>query len=639
MSPEQARGLEVDYRSDLWSLGVVLYELLTQKSPFLSDTPSDTMAAILKTDPPPPGLLVPELPDEIGRVVTKLLAKRAEDRYQSAESLIAELCELAEGLKHPKTFKRQRTTAGANRSVSVSSSGLNQHRSRKFVKGVASIQSYVRSASKPTKLGLSLLPLLVLTALFILRYSGYSSPRIQASPITSIAVLPFANGNDNPNTEYISDGLSESLIERFSRLSRIKVIARNSSFKYREKPADIKNIARELGVQALVIGTVTRRGDDLQLSVELIDANQASQLWAGQYQYKAADLPVVLNDITRKVAGSLNLGLSIEELNLITRDQRGERGAYEWYLKGRFYWNQLTEEALNKSIECFNEALAIDPQYALAYTGLANSYITLGANYRPPEEAFHNAELNAQKALEIDGDLADAHYAMAAIRYLYRWDLPSGEKELKRSLELNPNYAMANSLLSSLYLTRGDMKQAADYINRALELDPLSLLFNARLSSIYYFQRDNERAIKLHQKILNENADASFLYNGIAIAYAQLKRFPEALAASQRAMVTMGQDPNTLSTLGVIYALSGRANDAKWVAGTLEQLSKKRYVQPYLIASIYIALGDKNMSFIWLEKAGEQRDSYMLRIKVDPVFDKIRSDPRYDRLLESTNLG
>jgi len=283
--------------------------------------------------------------------------------------------------------------------------------------------------------------------------------------------------------------------------------------------------------------------------------------------------------------------------------------------------------------------LAIDPQYALAYTGLANSYITLGANYRLPEEAFHNAELNAQKALEIDGDLADAHYAMAAIRYLYHWDLPRGEKELKRSLELNPNYAMANSLLSSLYLTKGDTKQAAAYINRALELDPLSLLFNARLSSIYYFQRDNERAIKLHQKILNENADASFLYNGIAIAYAQLKRFPEALAASQRAMVTMGQDPNTLSTLGVIYALSGRANDAKWVAGTLEQLSKKRYVQPYLIASIYMALGDKNRSFIWLEKAGEQRDSYMLRIKVDPVFDKIRSDPRYDRLLESTSLG
>jgi len=640
MSPEQARGLEVDHRSDLWSLGVVLYELLTQKSPFLSDTPSDTMAAILKTDPQPLGLLVPELPEEIERVVTKLLAKGAEDRYQSAESLIADLCNLTEGLKHRKTLGHHpETIAGVDSSALVPSSGLNQRRSKLLFKSVALILAYVRSASKPTKFGLSALMLITLITLLILRYSGYSSPEIQASPITSIAVLPFTDGNGDPNTEYISEGLSESLIERFSRLSRIKVIARNSSFKYKGKSADLKNIARDLGVQALVIGTVTQQGDDLQVSVELVDANRTSQLWAGQYQYKASDLPLILNDITRKIAAKLNLDLSGDELNLITKDQRGAGNAYEWYLKGRFYWNRLTEEALDKSIECFNEALAIDPQYALAYTGLADSYISLGANYRSPEEAFHKAELNAQKALEIDSDLAEAHYAMAAIRYIYYWDLSRAEKELKRSLELNPNYAMANSLLCSLNLTRGDTKQATAYINRALELDPLSLLFNMRLSDIYYFQRDNERAIKLHQKLLSENADVSFFYNNIAMAYAQMKRFDEALAASQRATILMGQDADTLSTLGIIYALSGRANEARWVAETLEQLSKKRHVQAYLIASIYGALGDKDQAFMWLKRAGEQRDSSMLRIRVDPVFDKIRSDPRYDKLLESVNLG
>jgi TolB-like protein/Flp pilus assembly protein TadD len=572
--------------------------------------------------------------------VMKLLAKGAEDRYQTTESLIADLCNLTEGLKHRETLEHHpEIIAGTESTTPVPSSAVNQRRSKLPFKSVAAIPAFVRSVAKPTRLGLSALLVIAFIALLVLRYSGYSAPETQAPPITSIAVLPFVNQDGDPNTEYLSDGLSESLIERFSRLSRIKVIARSSSFKYREKSADLKSIAQDLGVQALVAGTVTRQGDDLQVSVELVDVNRATQLWSGQYQSKSSNLPVILHDITRKIAAKLNLGLSTEELNLITRDQSAAGNAYEWYLKGLFYWNQLTEDSLDKSIECFNEALAVDPQYALAYAGLANSYIVLGANYRPPQEPFRRAELNAQKALEIDDALAEAHYAMAATRYLYYWDLPGAEKELKRSLELNPNYALANSLLCYVSLTRGDTKQATAYINRALELNPLSLLFNVRLSDIYYFQRDNARVIELYQKLLGENEDASFLYNNIAIAYAQMKRFDEALAASQRAMVLTGQDPNTLSALGIVYALSGRANEARWVARTLEQLSKKRYTQAYSIAAIYSALGDKNQAFAWLEKATTQRDSYMLKIKVDPVFDKIRSDPRYVRLLESVNLS
>ncbi|HEX8174168.1 MAG TPA: protein kinase [Pyrinomonadaceae bacterium] len=638
MSPEQARGLEVDGRSDLWSLGVVLYELLTQKNPFLSDTPSDTIAAILKTDPPPASLWVPELPEGLERIVTKLLAKAVEDRYQSAGSLIVDLSNLGEELERRENLKHQGTDAEVNNSNAVPSFVLNQQRSKIFLKGVASIKRRIRTASKTFKFVISTLLLIALTIPVMLRYSGYPVTETQSPSITSIAVLPFTNVTSDPNNEYICDGLSESLIERFSRLSRIKVIARGSSFTYKKRAPDLKNIARDLNVQALIIGTVTRQGDGLQVSVQLLDANQASQLWTKRYQYKASDLPIILNDITQKIAAELNLGLSPEELNLLTRDQRGAHDAYELYLKGRFYWNQLTEESLDKSIECFNEVLAIDPQYALAYAGLASSYSTLGANYRSSEEAFRKAELNAQKALEIDGDLAEAHYAMGMISYMYYWDLQRAERELRRALELNPNYAMANSMLCALSLTKGDVKQATGHINRALELDPLSLLFNVRLYGIYYFQRDYERANRLQQKILNEHEEASFVYNDIAIAYALMNRFDEALAASQRAVVLMGQDPDTLSTLGIIYALSGRLGDARWVAGRLEQLSQNRHVPAYTIAAIYSAIGDRNQAFVWLNKATEQRSSQMLLIRLDPIFDKVRSDPRYAQLLKSINL-
>lgn len=640
MSPEQARGMRVDDRSDLWSLGVVLYEILTQKSPFLSETPTDTMAAILKTDAPPLGLSVPEIPEGIELVVTKLLAKAVENRYQSADSLIVDLCALADELKRPRNLKHaQGDNEVVSSSTSVPASALNQQRSRRALKSFASIQRYILNISKATKFVVPALLLIALIILVTLRYSGYSAQEIQPRTVTSIAVLPFTNVTGEPNNEYICDGLSESLIERFSRLSRIKVIARGSSFTYKKRGTDLKNIARDLNVQALITGTVTRQEDDLLISVQLLDAGQVTQLWAGQYRYKAPELPIILNDITRKIAASLNLDLSAAESNLITRGQRGVRDAYELYLKGRFYWNQLTEESLDKSIECFNQALDIDPEYALAYTGLANSYSTLGANYRSPEDAFRKAELNAQKALEIDADLAEAHYAMGMISYMYYWDLQRAERELIRSLELNPNYAMANSMLCALSLTKGDVKRATGYINRALELDPLSLLFNVRLYGIYYFQRDYERAIRLQQKILNEHKEASFIYNDIAIANAQANRFDEALAASQRATVLMGQDPDTLSTLGIIYALSGRADDARWIAGRLEYLSKNRHVPAYSIAAIYVAIGDRNQAFMWLNKAAEQRSSQMLLIRVDPIFDKVRSDPRYIKLLESVNPG
>ena len=641
MSPEQARGLELDTRTDIWSLGVVFYELLTQTNPFLAETPSDTIAAILKTEPPPASVLSSGLPSEIERVVVKVLSKVRDDRYQSADSLINDLSCVSQELKVQGTREHSSESIVGTRQLSSRSTGqlagITQSNS------VGSFASLKYAVGHHPSIRITLLLSLVIGSLGIatlvtLKIASHSTAEVKATPITSIAVLPLVHGEGDPGVEYVSDGLSEGLIERFSRLSRLNVIARNSSFKYKGKSVQPQDVARDLGVQALVVGTVAREGDDLQIRVDLVDANGTNQLWSGQYKTKISDLPLVLSDISQHIAGKLNLDLSGDELNLITRNQGAAGNAYERYLKGRFYWNQVNEEAMDKSIQCFDEALQIDPQFALAYAGLANSYNTLGGNWRSPSETFPKAEFNAQKALQLDRDLPEAHYAKAVTRYLYYWDLVEAEKELKYCLALNPNYAEASSLLSSLSLTRGDLEGATTHIQKAVERDPLSLIFNAKLAYIYYCQQDNQRALAQFQKILKREPNASLLYNVLAKVYAHMGRFSEALESSQRATILVGQDPEALSTLGEVYALSGNTKQARWVAATLEDRSKTKYVQAYFIASIYGALGAKDEAFTWLAKANKQHSALLLRLQVDPAFDKIRSDRRYQELVKSMHI-
>jgi eukaryotic-like serine/threonine-protein kinase len=633
MSPEQARGGQLDARTDLWSLGVVFYELLSNRNPFLKDDTKDTIAAITDSSPPPLSSYCPDLPAEIESLVNKLLSRSPGDRFQSAQSLLASLTVAAEQIK---THHQEEQ---ATKSGNTTSETLRRHTAPLSSVDNTTIRfrpRFLQQAIAHPTIPVAVVSAIVVTLLLVLKAGNDRPSTISPLPIRSLAVLPLVNESGDQNGDYVSDGLSEGLIERFSRLAQLNVIARNSSFKYKGKAP--KDVAKELGVQALVVGTIVKDRDDMQIKVDLVDESGTNQLWSGRYHNKTSNLPLLLNDVARQIAGRLNLNLTDEELNLVARDQNVAGNAYERYLKGRSYWNQLTEEGLDKSIECFNEALAIDPKFALAYTGLANSYNTLGAAYRSSAEVFGKAELNAQKGLALDGNLAEAHYAIAVTRYVYKWDLSGAENEAKRSLELNPNYAIAYSLLSSISLSRGDLNQATTHINRALKLDPLSLLFNSRLSYIYYCQRDTEKQLKLIQNFLNREPSASLFYNDMAMAYAQTGKFDDAMAASQRAMAVIGQDPDTLSTLGVVNGLAGKTKDAKWVAETLEQLAKKRYVPPYLIARVYSALDDKNRALLYLGKAVEQHDSYLLRVKVEWIFERLRSDPRFDKILQSINL-
>ncbi len=630
MSPEQARGLDVDRRTDLWSLGIVMYESLSGKNPFLADTRTDTLAAILKSEPTPLTELCEGLPEQMGKIVGRLLAKDREDRYPTAHALIQDLEELNE------SFKVRQATQ-----ILAADELLNQRHPRSTARNVQRLsddsQRVKRSLSarlpgplQSAWVRIALIIVIAIGTVGIVRLVNFKGSNNTLPKVSSIAVLPLVNRSGDPAVEYLRLGLSESLIDRFSRLSNLKVIARDSSFKY-QGTEEIKSIAAKLDVQGIIIGSITTQGNQRQIELELVDVASTSRIWSGSYKYEINKLPGTINDIC--LAISKNLNVTNDELSRLTKQPDPSGSAYDNYLKGKIEWSLLSEESIEKSINYFNEAVTIDPEYALAYAGLANSYVTMGANYRTPADEFAKAQEAAQKALAIDDTLAEAHYAIAVTKYL-SWDFSAAETESKRALELNPNYAPANSLLCSLSLTKGDTKQAYSYIKRALELDPLSPLFNTHLAFVFYCLHENDQAVKQLQNLLLIEPSATFAYNDIARVYAQQGRFSDALASSQRATVLLGQDPNTLSSMGIVYALAGRIDDAEWVIQRLENLNTTKHVQSYWIASIYSAMGNKDMAFEWLEKANAEKSPQMLRLRVDPVFDKIRTDSRYGQLLK-----
>lgn len=639
MSPEQARGKAIDTRTDLWSLGVVFYELLTGRSPFLSETPSDTIAAILKVEPPPPRQLAPALNVEFDRILGKLLAKNAEERFPNAAALIDELISIEPEARGARSGSLFRPAATLRRSVETapdaspsSARGLAEP-TRKVTPARAGLRRW-----KWHLLGLVLISLVAVGVWVSVRKGNPPVAVPHERAITSIAVLPFVNATGDPDTEFVSDGLSENLIERFSRLSRVKVIARGSSFQYKRKTAEPKTIANELGVQGLILGKVTRQGDDLLITVELMDPNDAELYWTGRYRYKASDLPNALNDISRQLATNLNLDLTGEELNLVAGLGVANGTAYEWYLKGRFLWNQFTEDSLVKSLDCFEQAIKIDPKYALAFAALADSHLALGANYRPDSDQFTLAESSAAKALQLDDQLAEAHCARAAIRYVHYWDLSAAEQGLRRSLELKPNYADAHSLQHSIHLSRGEINEAMHQLDRAITLDPLSLLFKTQRYYLLYSQHDYERAVAQIQEAIKQNAATGYLYSDLALVYARMGRTSDALEANERATHLTGSNPETITTQALIYGFTGNLRKARSIAESLEAVPRKSAIQPYGIASIYAAIGDRELAFKWLERAGHQRSPYMLRVRVDPSFDKIRSEPRFEAILNSTSL-
>jgi serine/threonine-protein kinase len=644
MSPEQARGRDVDIRSDIWSLGVVLYEMTVGRMPFNGESKNDVVAAILKTEPPPLAEVSANSPPKLNNIVGRMLSKEPTGRYQTVKELLTDLenvkqeLEFAKMLGHPVDQERpegETDVRGIGTIDFATPPTPARATNEKQIRRTITRSEYFVSEIKRHKLGITLVLAALLVPMAASTYFRF--PFASSQKITSIAVLPFINGSGDQSLEYLSDGLSENLIDQLSQLPQLRVINRTSSFKFKSAEADPQEIARSLGVDALVMGRLVQQGDDLQLRVELVDGRDKTQMWGKQYTAKTSDLQTIQSDISRKISDKIRPTLTVEEQKRVISNKQDDEEAYQLYLKGRYSWNKFSEDELRKSIDYYNSALEKNPKYALAYAGLANSYLILGANNLSPQETYPKAKDSAKKALDLDDSLPEAHYAMAAANYYYDWNLHEAEKELHRTLELNPNYAMAYNLRCSLHLARGQTNEAISQIKRALDLDPFSLLFNNKLSTAYYYVRDFDRAVEQIKKTITLDPQAAFLYSDLAMNYAQMGKYEDALAASQKAIILQKDDPVALSTLGTIYGLWGKKAEADWILNAMNQLAKKRYIQPLFFASIYSAMGDKDHAFIWLEKARTER-AYIIFVGIDPLFDKLRSDARYSTLIERMHV-
>ncbi|MBA3766399.1 MAG: tetratricopeptide repeat protein [Acidobacteria bacterium] len=452
--------------------------------------------------------------------------------------------------------------------------------------------------------------------------------------INSVAILPFVNGSQNPNAEYLSDGLTESVISSLSQLPNLKVMSRSAVFRYKGQNVDPQEIGRRLGVGAVLTGTVDQIGDSLVIKTELIDVSDGSQLWGEQYNRKISDLITVQQEISWKISKKLLLRLTGEEEKRMTKHYTENTEAYQLYLKGRYFWNKRDKESLDSGIKLFEEAIRIDPGYALAYSGMADSYALLAdIGAVAPLDAMPRAKAAAERAIELDNELAEGYTSLGFVKLAYDWNWPAAERDFKRAIELNPNYATAHQWYASYLLQMGRFDDATEEIKRAQQLDPLSLIINANKGYYLYFARQYDAAIEQYRKTLEINPGFGVGRFYLAEAYVQKKMYAEAIAEFQKLITSPADDLKTSAALGYAYAQSGRREEAQRILTEMMELSKNRYVSPLYIATVHTGLGDQDQAIEWLYKAYDARHPGLVLIKVDPMFDSLRGATRFQELL------
>jgi len=597
MSPEQLRGDAVDGRSDIFSLGCVLYEMVSGKKAFARKTAAESISAALQENPPELAGSGSQIPPDFDRVIAHCLEKKPEERFQTAQDL---------------TF--------ALRTISTSSGVVSPVRQQAKPRSRAAV--WIAAAG----LGVVLAALIALWA-------------FRSSAIRSIAVLPFANVGADPNTEYLSDGITESIINSLARLPNLEVMSRSSVFRYKRPDVDPVTAGRDLKVQAVLVGRVMHRGDQLSISAELVDTGSNRQIWGEQYNRKMTDILTIQEDISQEISGKLRVKLSGEDKKRLTRHTTENIEAYRLYLQGRFQWNKRTLEGMQSGIEFFQQAINKDPRYALAFAGLADAYSLLADyNVLPAKEVMPRAKIAAMKALEIDDTISEAHASLGWSKLTLDWDWPGAEKEFKRSLDLNPNYATAHQWYADYLIVMGRGEEARASVKRAHDLEPVSLPISVALAAASYYTHEFDQAIDQSRRAIL--MDPQFVGAHVVLGRADEQKgaYAEAVAELQRALQLSEGDSNELAALGHAYALSGNRGEAQKALADLLDRSTRTYVQPMWIAAIHTALGNKDEAFQWLRKALGDRSVWLIYLKADPIFDSLRADPRFVDVVRQVGL-
>ena len=610
MAPEQLLGEPADARSDIWAAGTVLYELATGQMAFHGDLASQVTNSILHEAPVTPRALNARITPDLERVLLKCLEKDPENRYQSAAELAVDLRRLGA------------STASQGAPTSKAPARRKGIRRGLIAAGISAV-------------GLAALLVGLNVGGFRERvFGGMGLHRIK-----SLAVLPLANISGDPEQEYFVDGMTEALITDLAQIAALRVISHTSVLEYRATKKRLPEIARELGVDAVVEGSALRSGGRIRITAKLIRAKPEQNLWSKSYDRDLHDVLTLQSEVARAVAEEIRVKLNPLEERRLRRVARVNPEAHDAYLRGRYYWNKGEPDDLEKAKRYFQDALEKDPLYAPAYAGLADYYSVLpfytGAR---PDDVFPQAKAAVTKALELDESLSEAHGSLAYILAYYEWNWDGAGKEFERALELNPNDATLRHRYSRYLSSLGRVDEALTQMARARELDPLSLIIKANVGVIRYFGRQYDQAREQMMAVLRESPDFSVAHWGLGLVYEQTARNREALAEFEKAVALSHRGANSVASLGHAYAVNGNREGAQKALGELRERAKKEPISAFQIALVNVGLGDKDAALAALEEAYRERSTLLTYLKMDPRFDPLRGDPRFQDLLRRIGL-
>ena len=630
MSPEQVRGLEVDSRTDLFSFGVVLYEMISGRVPFEGASFGEVISGILGTRPAPLARYAADVHPELERIVSKAMTKDREQRYQTSKDLLIDLKRFKQRLDVEAEYEHS-APQWAREAVVGRRSGEQNSRATEVIDSrpppirTTSSAEYLITELKRHKKATFFVLLVAVIAVGAMTFVG------GRRRIDSVAILPFANLTGDPKMEPISDELTEGMISQLHDLHKLRVISYGSVGQYKGQQVDAGAVGKELGVSAVLIGKISKRDDVLTVNAELIDARDKTRIWGAQEKPKFSDLTMAFHRFARGVSETLGLTLSEAE--------RKKIDAEELYQTGRSYWNQRTTEGLTKGIDYFEKAVALTPDYAAAHAGLADCYnmlATYGA--RPPSEAFPRAKEEARKALALDDTLADAHVSLAYALFRGDWQWSESEREFRLALAMNPKSAQAHQWYSNLLIALGRFDEAIAHTKSAQELDSTSLIIRSHFGFVNFFAHRYDDSIATCQKVLELDPTFFAVRRYLGQAYAQKGRYDQSISEFQKAVAGSGGSQLMRAELAHTYAIAGKKDEARAILSELNQLATERYFSPYHIALIHSGLRDKDQTLRLLERGLEERTDYMVFLNVDPRFDWLHNDPRFKSLLDRVGL-